>query len=614
VRIERLQVEEGFLDGLDVRFAPGLNVIIGARGTGKTSIIELIRFCLSAPAFTADALRRGNQQASAVLQGGIVTVTVSGRDGAYTVSRSADGPVTSTAIEPVSCTVLAQNEVEAVGAELAGRLHLIDRFRPDKDALAHRVEGTAAQLRSTTAEIRGVVDEGVQLREQIGEFDSIGDELADATATQQGLLDEAKASAEDQTLLSRLQGASAILAAREAIYSRSENSVGAFLSALRNLEGQPAFLLEEWLSEAGPEDLLADLRTTLRDVEMLLKQAATKTESAFTRFIELRNIDVGRRGQIESETRQLRQNLEQVQTGISVASRRVAELQERQGQLNALNAILKDRRQKFLRLIDQRSTTYTELEDLRDHIYEGRQAVAERLTKELGPAIRVRVTRSQSKDDYLSAIVAGLRGSGLHYNTLAPALASKVSPYELVTWVEQGNASDLATAVSLSPDRAQAVIGALRSGSTPEIIASRIDDGVTLELLDGKDYKETNRLSIGQRCTVVLPLLLSRHGDPLLVDQPEDHLDNAFIATTLVNALRRREATDQIIFTSHNANIPVLGDADNVIAMESDGERGYVASAGSLEDTRIVAAVSNVMEGGAEAFAKRASFYGRASG
>src|SRR5689334_17617318 len=48
--VERLQVEGGFLDGLDLRLAEGLNVLVGARGTGKTSVIELIRFCTDAPA------------------------------------------------------------------------------------------------------------------------------------------------------------------------------------------------------------------------------------------------------------------------------------------------------------------------------------------------------------------------------------------------------------------------------------------------------------------------------------------------------------------------------------------------------------------------------------
>ena len=58
MRIERVQIEEGFLDGLDVSFTGGLNVVIGARGTGKTSLIELIRFCLGVRGYTSESTRR----------------------------------------------------------------------------------------------------------------------------------------------------------------------------------------------------------------------------------------------------------------------------------------------------------------------------------------------------------------------------------------------------------------------------------------------------------------------------------------------------------------------------------------------------------------------------
>jgi hypothetical protein len=129
VFIERLQVEEGFLDGLDVAFAPGLNVIIGARGTGKTSIIELIRYCLGAQAFTADALARGRSQALSVLQDGRVSVTVaSGGASAVIQADGTVGGLPRTAAE-FPCTVLAQNEIEAVGAQASGRLHLVDSVR-----------------------------------------------------------------------------------------------------------------------------------------------------------------------------------------------------------------------------------------------------------------------------------------------------------------------------------------------------------------------------------------------------------------------------------------------------------------------------------------------------
>src|SRR4051812_36888994 len=72
--IERLEVQGGFLDGLKLSFAPGLNVLIGPRGAGKTSVLELIRFALGVPAMTDDAQRAADRQARAVLGDGTVSV------------------------------------------------------------------------------------------------------------------------------------------------------------------------------------------------------------------------------------------------------------------------------------------------------------------------------------------------------------------------------------------------------------------------------------------------------------------------------------------------------------------------------------------------------------
>ena len=72
MRIERVQIEEGFLDGIDVSFAPGLNVIIGERGTGKTSLIEVVRFCLGVQGYTTDSAKRSLDHALSILSSGQV--------------------------------------------------------------------------------------------------------------------------------------------------------------------------------------------------------------------------------------------------------------------------------------------------------------------------------------------------------------------------------------------------------------------------------------------------------------------------------------------------------------------------------------------------------------
>jgi hypothetical protein len=95
------------------------------------------------------------------------------------------------------------------------------------------------------------------------------------------------------------------------------------------------------------------------------------------------------------------------------------------------------------------------------------------------------------------------------------------------------------------------------------------------------------------------------------MDQPEDHLDNGFVVETVVKAIQSRPADDQLIVASHNANIPVLGEASRVVVLESDGQTGGVASADELDADDSVEAITRIMEGGREAFQLRGAFYAR---
>ena len=88
MNIERIQIEEGFLDGLDIRLVPGLNTILGARGTGKTSLIELTRFCLDARNYSVETGKTSREHALSVLGSGQVTVTLADGSRKITVSRT----------------------------------------------------------------------------------------------------------------------------------------------------------------------------------------------------------------------------------------------------------------------------------------------------------------------------------------------------------------------------------------------------------------------------------------------------------------------------------------------------------------------------------------------
>ena len=606
--VERVQIEDGFLDGLDIEFAAGLNVLIGARGTGKTSIIELIRFVLGASGFTEAASRRGNQQALSVLQGGQVTAVLRDGDDRFLVTRGAreDAPRSALPIPPV--TVLAQSEIEAVGAQASGRLHLIDRFRPNRAEADQRRSHLTSTLRSLTAEIGGVREEFRSINDQIQGMQTVRSERHAVVAQQQNLLKSIEATANDREELTQLQANAAALAVRSAVYGRTTASLKGFRGDLLKIaEGLRE--IEEWPDSAGGTDMLGGVREKSANAVQALRTTIGIVEGAEIEVQRLSEQNNDGRLITDERARASRRALDELQAGAGALARQVEILTEREAQLSVLEELAKDRLAKVADLQSQRRRVFEQLEAVRAERFESRIQIANRLKDDLGPEIKTEVIESGMTNYYASLIASTLRGSGLHYNTLAPLFATRMSPLELVEAAESNGVQAITEAIEITSERAMNVLAYLQSRNLADLVAAPVDDAVELSLLDGVEYKGSDNLSIGQRCTVVLPVLLSGHGELLIIDQPEDHLDNAFITETLVERLRERQEGDQFILASHNANIPVLGEADLVVRLGSDGRRGFVEHAGQLDAPDTVRAITSVMEGGVEAFERRAAFY-----
>ena len=123
--------------------------------------------------------------------------------------------------------------------------------------------------------------------------------------------------------------------------------------------------------------------------------------------------------------------------------------------------------------------------------------------------------------------------------------------------------------------------------------------------------RPVNELSPGQRSSAMLPLIALSETTPLVIDQPEDNLDNRLIGRVLVNILAELKEKRQIIVCTHNPNIVVSGDAEQVVVMEAVSDRqGRVSQHGSIDNEDIVKTVIEIMEGGKEAFMARSRRYG----
>lgn len=606
--IQRVQIEEGFLDGLDVQFTSGLNAIIGARGTGKTSLIEIIRFCLDATSTTIETTRRSRDHALSVLGSGQVTVTLVDGDDTILVSRTASDPIPRATTLFTKPVIFSQTEIETVGLEASGRLKLIDGFVKFNSDTELQERELITECRNLTLQIEASRREIDELEQTQNSLPALKDELRSVIQAEENvsktsdLLKQKTDSLSKQTI--SISSTSGIL---EQV-SRIKNSVAIWSHEVKkgidsapldssNFDGSTKLLLSPVIGKI--ENIKTNLTNELNEV----LKVHSELESAFNSFSSSKIT-------MEDQARQLRQEIESIQSGSGSILRRGQELRENIAKLESVSSFLTTMKNSLNQLIDMRAESLDKIDKIRAERFSARLAAAEQLNKIVYPNIKVSVYRNGQYKTFSSAISEILRGSGIRYADVAESIAKNISPRALLEAVDNFDVELIKYAANINTDRASRILSHLKNCELGDICTINIDDDISLQLLDGTDYKDIAELSTGQRCTVVLPLILSHMNRMLIVDQPEDHIDNAFIAETLIKVILSRGDQGQIIFSTHNPNIPVLGDADLVLHLGSDGRRGFRLCSGPLDEITVVNAISTVMEGGAKAFSQRAKFYG----
>ncbi|MCB1807974.1 MAG: ABC transporter, partial [Candidatus Competibacteraceae bacterium] len=133
------------------------------------------------------------------------------------------------------------------------------------------------------------------------------------------------------------------------------------------------------------------------------------------------------------------------------------------------------------------------------------------------------------------------------------------------------------------------------------------DDSLDIRysLKDGESFKPVEQGSPGQKTAALLAFILSYGNEPLVLDQPEDDLDNHLIYDLIVTQLREINQKRQVLVVTHNANIVVNGDAENVIALDVKSGQTRIVTQGTLQDVSVRNEICKVMEGGKTALAER---------
>lgn len=216
-------------------------------------------------------------------------------------------------------------------------------------------------------------------------------------------------------------------------------------------------------------------------------------------------------------------------------------------------------------------------------------------------SIKIAVDFKGNKQDFKSYLKENLRGSNLRDNNIQ-AIVDNYN--DLISVYEDLNQPTTKISENLSDSQ----LSTFR-----EYFNSNVEAFLTYRIPDKFDIiyrgRPLNEHSLGQRASALIIFLLTlKESDLIIIDQPEDDLDNQTIYNDVIKVLKELKNSSQFIFATHNPNIPVLGDCEQVISCKYD-TNSIQTNLGSIDNQFIRNEIVNIMEGGQEAFNNRKRIY-----
>ncbi|MCB1777192.1 MAG: histidinol-phosphatase [Candidatus Competibacteraceae bacterium] len=599
--IRSIHFDGGILDGQTLYFSPELNTLIGIRGSGKSSILEAVRYALDIPRGekTQDTRYKDELIRHTLNSGGKVTLTVCDEYGQeFTISRifrEAPNVYLDGKLQPgvsIRETVLrrpiyfGQKDLSSTG----------EGFETD---LVEKLVGEKLRvLRDDIENQRQRVREAAQHWLKLGNSAELKrdyeQQLADANFRlkkfeEYGVADKL------QKRLGFQQDAAAL--------TRMKTRAGNFILALGSLIAEHEDELRNatsYVSKQNPDffaTYYAEFSQLTAKVDQL-KQIEREAHAIAGRLLAKQGEFEGARANLQEAFAQVERQLAQElkQTGMTAIQPDdfLAQQQRKTKAEQMLEALAKQESQ-------QTSTCDTLLAEI-DKLNELWLREFNTIKAELGrvnaghTALQIEADFKGDKEAAIGFMQQLFKGSNIRETTLRAVMADYADFGGLL----------------------RALPGALaKASSTPEVFEKtfmqNLAEFVTWQVPNrfiiryrGKELKDH---SLGQRASALLLYVLSqRRNDVIIIDQPEDDLDNQTIYDDVIKLLREMKSRVQFIFATHNANFPVLGDAELVHACEYQDEKVATRS-GSIDARPVREAIINIMEGGQEAFNRRKEVY-----
>lgn len=613
-RLNWIKIEGSrFLKNVEINFNKELNCLIGGRGVGKSAILESIRYCLKNPYYSEQSFRE-DFVSNVVGSGGKITLSVSRKMGdmikEYTIERiiGKEPTVTNYQLTPSEIfednipIIIGQKELYHLTNDKEYLLRLIDQLigsdiKNQESILIEKIN----QLKDNAKKYLSIVeklknkDSDEQRLKTINENIKIFQEL--------GVVEKMKVSSDlikDENLLkSQL----------DSIEEKISNFNGAYKELLDTLN-----ISKETLSKgiSKEKEYLSDIANEIKNILDNLIQNQKSIANILNKFEKQRIIKKWEelKGKYSEEINNIKKELSKR----NLSADKFENLVKEKDLLANKIEEYKKYELELEKVDNERKKLKEEISQQRYKIFETRKSRIEELNKLLNEKIRIAVEYEKNKDKFAQNFRELLRGSNVQSSAIEAIIESQkviIDGIELSKYIEKGK-EELQKTFGLTDTMANRITEWFQDKEKLfELEALFPEDKISISLKVENEFKDFEKLSAGQKATALLILLFIDEKRILIIDQPEEDLDNRFIYDDVVRILRDLKRKRQIIFATHNANIPVLGDAEQVLVLESDVNQGCIISDyGSIDSKTIVENIKTVMEGGEEAFNRRIKKYG----
>jgi ABC-type lipoprotein export system ATPase subunit len=615
--IKNIKIFGGYLDGLDIDLSKHLNTFIGGRGTGKSTLLEIIRHSMdikpksdqthkSVIKMVADNFGKEKGRIEIIVfshkQYGKEYKIIKRYGEPVVIETLEDGVISHLKLEDIipNVEIYGQNEIIEIASDEVAKLKILNRFLPNSKNFIKEIGKLKKLLSANKVQLNSKLEEDEEIEIEISKLPRLYEKRDSfrKLGIHDKLSDIEKMKKEDDKIKS--------------ISSDIEKHTIEFKELDISLD-------EEFIKEILNSKTFESLKEKIENYNNNLLKIKKEYDDNYSKL----------KNNVECIIKDWRSIKENIDTEIEKSVKLIRDMNGKKGAEIASeyeNTISNISRIEPLRVEkDKLDKEIQKLQIERKQLLENRQKEKDSMIdnlrktikninkKQLKGKVRIELQPNKNREELIK-FLSNIEGIGQKSLSWINDVEDLTIP-SIIENIKQGkdNLLDKYKNYGLTSSKAE-IISNLSRDKLMDLEVIDLLDVIDIQLnvsKDGEKYKSLSDLSKGQQCTAILYILLLDNKDPLIIDQPEDNLDNSFIANNLVEVLRENKLKRQFLFSTHNANIPVFGDAECICLMEEIDGQGVVDSnkIGSIDSDNVANAVINTLEGGKIAFNMRKEKY-----